>query len=301
MKASRVDVIKFTIAIPTYKRPYLLKMAVKSAINQCTGMSYEILVVDNDPESNLEAELTKYAKGKNGIEVRYIRNQENIGMFGNWNKCIEESRGLWVTVLSDDDRLHPGYLSALEEYLSADVSCVYVGKRYYEVGGNENLGHSYVPERSAKKLNPKLFKLFNAVGTPAGLAFRRQIAKKIGGYDPSYYPSADYKFVKELSLHGDVIKVGGEYAFVGVGVNDTLNIETIKGFYKQDLRIRGLRPDILNKIIGVLDIFEQARRFRISSADIFNLPTFLNPPFWLLGSSFRVVKRVLILFGQKSL
>lgn len=48
IKATLDFIPKITIAIPTYKRPELLKEALDSAINQIGYTEYEIIVVDND-------------------------------------------------------------------------------------------------------------------------------------------------------------------------------------------------------------------------------------------------------------
>jgi cellulose synthase/poly-beta-1,6-N-acetylglucosamine synthase-like glycosyltransferase len=45
-----------TIAIPTYKRPDLLEEAINSALNQIDFIDYEVIVVDNDPDSDTETE-----------------------------------------------------------------------------------------------------------------------------------------------------------------------------------------------------------------------------------------------------
>ena len=43
---------KYTISILTYKRPFLLKQALTSAINQTNFKDYEIIVLDHDNTYN---------------------------------------------------------------------------------------------------------------------------------------------------------------------------------------------------------------------------------------------------------
>ena len=80
--------ILLTIAIPTFKRPELLKLALDSAVNQSFRGKYEILVVDNCNEDKFKKKvdliLNSFHKNEN---IRFIRNKTNLGMFGNWNKC----------------------------------------------------------------------------------------------------------------------------------------------------------------------------------------------------------------------
>ena len=34
--------------------------------------------------------------------MKYYKNEKNIGMYGNWNRCIELSNGEYLTILNDD-------------------------------------------------------------------------------------------------------------------------------------------------------------------------------------------------------
>lgn len=98
-----------TIAIPTYKRIELLKEALESALKQEQVENYEIIIVDND--DNFEnKECLKLVESFNSHRVKYYKNEKNIGMFGNWNRCIELANGKYITLLNDDDWLEKNFL-----------------------------------------------------------------------------------------------------------------------------------------------------------------------------------------------
>lgn len=113
---------RFTIVIPTYKKPQLLKAAVKSALNQ-PGNDYQVLVVDDvsggDPQTG--AVLSALADKK----LLYYANQTNLGLFANWNRCFELAQSEWIIMLHDDDLLTVDYLpwmrSALQAAKNADL------------------------------------------------------------------------------------------------------------------------------------------------------------------------------------
>ena len=107
-KIKLIENFSITIAIPTYKRHDLLKIALESAINQKGIDNFEVIVIDNDPTRGCKTELlmNNYIDSK----VTYYKNEENIGMVGNWNRCISMSRSNYITILNDDDWLELGYL-----------------------------------------------------------------------------------------------------------------------------------------------------------------------------------------------
>jgi glycosyltransferase involved in cell wall biosynthesis len=90
---------KITVAIPTFNRPELCKRAVESCLIQ-ENCDYEIIVSDNSENTDTEKILENLI---NLPRVRYYRNKRNLGMPGNWDKCLEYSNGKYFLLLSDDD------------------------------------------------------------------------------------------------------------------------------------------------------------------------------------------------------
>jgi glycosyltransferase len=291
--------MKFTIAIPTYKRENLLQKAIISAKNQKTNVEYEILVIDNDPDSTIEYLMPEIVNNAS-CQIRYIKNETNIGMFGNWNKCIDLAQGQWITMLSDDDLLHEYYLDTIERYLDIQISCISVEKKDFQIDNDLKIGEKHNKYR-AFKINKKIFNYFNPIGTPTGFAFKKEYAIKIGGYDQNFYPSSDYLFAKKITQYGDLIKIKGVYGFTGIGVNESINVKTLKLFYLRDLDIRNIRPMYLNKVIGVLNVVEQARKFSIKPSKLFNNMRIFDIPLQAISLLFRVIKYFMIKLNSKAI
>src|SRR5262245_61189654 len=94
-----------TFAIPFYTGGEYLRCAVESVLRQ-TRPDWELLVCDDaGPEPGTEALLRSFADAR----VRYVRNEANLGMIGNWNQCLDLARTDLVTLLHADDALLPGY------------------------------------------------------------------------------------------------------------------------------------------------------------------------------------------------
>ena len=47
--------------------------------------------------------------------ISYYKNKENLGMFGNWNRCLELARGEWVCILHSDDKIMPNYIEEMSK------------------------------------------------------------------------------------------------------------------------------------------------------------------------------------------
>lgn len=101
-----------TIAVPTLNRLRYLKEAVGSALAQ-TYPNVEVLVGDDGGTEAvrswcemLEAEEPRF---------RYRRNARRLGLAGNWNAVADAARGEFISIIGDDDRLLPNFVSTLVE------------------------------------------------------------------------------------------------------------------------------------------------------------------------------------------
>ena len=94
-----------TIAIPTRNRAPLLRDCVASALAQ-TYPDIEVLVSNNASTDNTSEVLSSFGDPR----VRELRNKENIGLTPNWNQCVNEARGEYLVIASDDNLLAPTFL-----------------------------------------------------------------------------------------------------------------------------------------------------------------------------------------------
>lgn len=95
---------KISIIIPTYKRLASLKRTLLCATMQDIDDSeYDIVVVDNDPEPDNDTH--NFLKTCNIRNLFYYKSQENLGAYGNMNRCIELCRTEWISMVHDDDAI----------------------------------------------------------------------------------------------------------------------------------------------------------------------------------------------------
>jgi glycosyltransferase involved in cell wall biosynthesis len=95
---------KLTITIPVYERYEYFEEALMSAINQ--SIPVDVIVVDNASSHN---KFEVFIKSLNLVTVSYFRNDTNLGLYGNWNRCIELCQTEFVMILGSDDIVHKDY------------------------------------------------------------------------------------------------------------------------------------------------------------------------------------------------
>lgn len=113
---------RISFAIPYYDGLDYLREAIGSILAQ-TVTDWELVVVDDrgpEPAADVVAELAD-------PRVTYVRNERNLGLAGNWNECVRQTRAPLLTILHGDDRLLPEYAARVLEAAQAhpDVAAVF--------------------------------------------------------------------------------------------------------------------------------------------------------------------------------
>lgn len=223
-----------SVMIPTFRRPHLLKEAIESVVNQTAhGINIEIVIVDNDAETN-SSELAALVKSFIPHNIRLFRNKENIGMFGNWNRCIELARAPKLTILNDDDLLHPDFIKithALATKMAISVA-------YVQFKEKNSLHWPTVTKTKNRALTRADFFNGNPIPGSLGFVFNKQSALQLGGYNPELWPTADYEFSylysKLFGINQTTIPLAG-YRWQE---NESMKVATLEGFLANDIDFR---------------------------------------------------------------
>lgn len=130
-----------TIGIPTYNRAYSLESTLPRLSEDLVGLEskIQILIVDNASFDNTEQVVKNWIDSVKGrLKVRYVRNNENIGMSRNIVSCFYMSDTTYTTFMGDDDCLNKESIIRLIDILEGPevVSAVIGTSRSmnYEVG-----------------------------------------------------------------------------------------------------------------------------------------------------------------------
>ncbi|MGN5595875.1 glycosyltransferase [Stutzerimonas nitrititolerans] len=112
--AAKYDV-DVTVAVMSYNNGPYLAQTIESVLAQ-EGVSLELLVFDDRSSDDSVEILTRYVGDS---RFSFQVNPANLGMAGNYNRCVQSGSGRYVVVLGSDDILYPGHLSSLVQAMDA--------------------------------------------------------------------------------------------------------------------------------------------------------------------------------------
>lgn len=204
-----------SVCIPTRNRSHYLRRAISSVLDQ-TYRDIEVVVVDNastDDTPHVVGNLRDH-------RLRYYRNDRNLGMTRNWNRCLELARGRYVALLCDDDRWLPDILER-EVCVARDfpsVGLVFCKASLVDEHGNV-LGEQGPPEstdyvRHGEEEFARLV-LGNYIPLSTVLVVR-DCYESVGAFDEALHAWADWKMWLAISLRYDIGFVSTPLALVTV-------------------------------------------------------------------------------------
>src|SRR5688572_24443046 len=101
--------VSITIAIPYYSGFSYFKAALQSALQQSIS-DYKILVVDNSADDEVKSYVESLGEGR----IDYHKNPTNLGMIGNFNRCLNLASTELVVILHADDELDRDYCKSVQ-------------------------------------------------------------------------------------------------------------------------------------------------------------------------------------------
>lgn len=238
----------FSVVIPTYNRPNILKEAVMSAVKQeGFKLPYEIIVVDNENTEG-ENETEKMLRELNIDNLCYYKNRKNLGACGNWNRCIMLARSNWVIMCHDDDWIKVDCLSTMYQIIKKhekDRKQIGYIRSSAESWYDPKLKNYREPDRQArpKKKRTALIKqtYSNVIwgggatwaGAPTcGTLLNKEAVISVGGYNPELTPCFDcyvpYHMLGKYAVYKTYYSLG-KYRW---SENDTYRKETLLGLIK---------------------------------------------------------------------
>ncbi len=104
----------FEFMLPYYGDVRLMQDAVRSVLAQ-TDPDFRLVVVDDGKEPEVPGWFAELGDDR----VHYLRNEQNLGITKNFQKCVELSAADQVVIMGCDDLLHPHYLETVRALVQA--------------------------------------------------------------------------------------------------------------------------------------------------------------------------------------
>jgi glycosyltransferase involved in cell wall biosynthesis len=123
---------ELTIALPTYNRPEQIIEKLNFFLKEIENIkAVKILVSDN--ASSMKPNQENFQKLISNKRVVYNQNEKNIGLIGNYIRCIEMADTEFVWVVGDDDILIEGIVKSLVQQIDkySDLAIIHL-KHIYE-------------------------------------------------------------------------------------------------------------------------------------------------------------------------
>ncbi|RZK09945.1 MAG: glycosyltransferase family 2 protein [Flavobacterium sp.] len=202
---------KVSVLIPTYNYGAFIGQAIKSVLAQ-TFSDYELIIVDNASTDDTERIVKQFSQDK---RITYHKNNTNIGLVANWNKCLDLANGKYVKFLCADDHFHPmileQFVAKMEEYPS--VSLVACFRKVY--GAVDKL--LTIPLHHYQKGRDMIYSTIHSyhwLGEPSSTMFRKSDIEKIGQFNTAKYQFLDLDLYFRLLTIGDCYIIPEELAFI---------------------------------------------------------------------------------------
>ena len=211
---------KISICIPTYNGSKYIESCLDSVLSQ-TYEDIEILIIDDGSTDN----TVEIAKRYTALDqrIRLIQNEHNLGLVGNWQKCIKHSTGLWIKFLFQDDLMTADCVSRLvaigEE---SDCPIVFCQRELItEVNSNTEVlkflrglpswkdifsDTTFISPEKVCSMATR-YPALNILGEPTSVLLRRDCFSRFGTFNPSLRQRCDYEYWIRVGSHTGIALV----------------------------------------------------------------------------------------------
>lgn len=212
-----------SVLVPCFNGARFVSDSLTSAVKQ-TYDDLEIVVVD-DGSSDGTAEIAR-GFARRDPRVAVFVNERNLGLVGNWARCIELARGEWIKFVFQDDLIDP---TCVEELLAegerSGCPLVFCRRRYLFAEGTPEpvrqfyrdharlteerfRSRGFVPPRQVAQMILEAPTLeSNFIGEPIAVLFKKSLIEQYGPINPLIAVSCDSEFWQRVGVNVGVAHV----------------------------------------------------------------------------------------------
>ena len=198
-----------SVCVPTYNYGRFLTNCVESVLAQ-TLPDWELIICD-DASTDNTAEIAESFVNADS-RIRYIKNDQRLGMNGNIKRAAEQGRSKYLKMLCADDWLAPTCLEVLSTLLEENLEAAIATSAEYvsdEFGRPLRIQFLFGEPVSIIEGETMLDRMAKGEGFGGHSSFmiRRSAYEATGGYDDNLVYAADYDLGARLCRIGRYIHV----------------------------------------------------------------------------------------------
>lgn len=171
---------KVSVLVPVYTGEAFLVECLDSILAQ-DFQDMEILIADDVSTDGSAAIIERYATSDS--RIRWWKNERNLGLAANFNRCLREAKGEYIKyVLQDDKLLSPSAVGRMVDMLDQHPEASLVGSASHildEQSRVTELRDYFKPGiADGRQTIMRCLEEFNLIGEPSVVMFRRAQAAR---------------------------------------------------------------------------------------------------------------------------
>lgn len=191
-----MDEILISIIMPVHNEEAYVQEAISSILEQSFS-ALELIVVNDASTDRSDVLIRSFVDSR----LVYVSNPIRTGNYSCRNQGAKLARGKYMAVMDADDVALPERLNKQYRYLEEHPDVIAVGA-----------GCIFIPQDSPKTTLHTYEEILLGLLTDntfvhSSLMYRAEVFRSLGGYDETYYYSADYDLACRLALTGPVVNL----------------------------------------------------------------------------------------------
>lgn len=185
--------IKFSVLVPVYNTPEKYLREMIESVEAQTYANWELCIADgSDSEHSYVGDICReYASGDS--RILYQKLEENMGISGNTNVCIDMASGDYISLFDHDDILHPAALYAnMKAICEKDADFIYTDENTFHNTPRDAFNPHFKPDYAPDTLRANNYICHF-------LTVKKSLLDSVGGFRPECDGSQDYDMVLRLT------------------------------------------------------------------------------------------------------
>jgi len=194
-----------SICLPVYNGGKYLSAAIDSVLAQ-TYADFELIIID-DLSQDDSGQIARACASRDA-RIKVFSNESNIGLFANYNACLNKATGRFVKLFAQDDILLPQMLEKQLEVFdkATDVHLVSTKRLFIDEECSQSEFCQFDSDRLIKGndlITGCLAERINWIGEPSSVMFP---SSSIGlGFDSNFHQLGDLEYWFRIVMDGNYV------------------------------------------------------------------------------------------------